>query len=162
MSSSPTPWYKQFWPWFLITIPLISMILSLTMVTLAINTKDSMVIDDYYKEGRSINLQLAKYQEAKAQNIQTKLNVAGQRVSLTFSSGLPSSGEALELKFHHATLIDNDFAMLLTRDAAGVYRGVMEKPINGNWKISLLPLDQRWKILNNVTFPLATEIEFNP
>ncbi|MFT4810576.1 MAG: hypothetical protein ACI9LX_003944, partial [Paraglaciecola sp.] len=64
-SDIPKVWYKQFWPWFLIIVPLTSMVLSFTMMNLAFTGKDSMVIDDYYKEGRVINLKIKKLQQAK-------------------------------------------------------------------------------------------------
>ena len=92
---STTPWYKQFWPWFLITIPVISMILSITMLNLALNTEDSLVIDDYYKEGRGINLELTKVQEAKVQGISTRITFNNKRVSLEFNTGAPQSAQAL-------------------------------------------------------------------
>ena len=91
--SDTTPWYKQFWPWFLITIPVISMILSITMLNLALNTEDSLVIDDYYKEGRGINLELTKVQEAKVQGISTRITFNNKRVSLEFNTGAPQSAQ---------------------------------------------------------------------
>ncbi len=111
--SDTTPWYKQFWPWFLITIPVISMILSITMLNLALNTEDSLVIDDYYKEGRGINLELTKVQEAKVQDISTRITFNNKRVSLEFNTGAPQSAQALQLFFYHPTLQNKDFSLLL-------------------------------------------------
>jgi hypothetical protein len=64
-SDTPKIWYKQFWPWFLIVVPLTSMVLSFSMLRLAFTGEDSMVIDDYYKEGRGINLKIQKLQKLK-------------------------------------------------------------------------------------------------
>ncbi len=50
-----TPWYKQFWPWFLIAVPLITLVMGGVLLKLAISTEDSLVVDDYYKEGKAIN-----------------------------------------------------------------------------------------------------------
>lgn len=161
-NSSSTPWYKQFWPWFLITIPLISMVLSITMLNLAMNTEDSLVIDDYYKEGKGINMQLSKIQEAKVRDIRTVLIVDGTNISLRFVSGEPKTGEALAIKFHHATLVEKDFSLLLTRDANGIYRAKSEQVVSGKWKISLSPLNDEWKINNDLSFPRSGEIEFIP
>jgi hypothetical protein len=128
MTHSPTlVWYKQFWPWFLITIPALSMVLSFSMLTLAINTDDSLVVDEYYKEGKAINLQLDKLKKAKALNINTKLSVIDNRIAIDFVTGAPASGEALHLDFYHATLESKDFNVLLTQDASGTYRAQAEK-----------------------------------
>ena len=161
-SYNPPPWYKQFWPWFIIALPVLSMILSLTMMNFAINTTDSMVIDDYYKEGKGINLQLSKIQEARAQNIKTQLFVTLNTVSVTFVSGAPESGEAIELEFYHATLVDRDFRVLLTKDGGGVYRAQINNDIQGKWKLSLHPYNQQWKIVGDFSFPNNQSVDFNP
>ena len=80
-------WYKQFWPWFLIAFPLSSMVLSFTMMKLAFTGKDSLVIDDYYKEGRSINLDLHKFQEAKVRDIEAQLLFGSNTIELVFIKG---------------------------------------------------------------------------
>ena len=159
---SPSAWYKQFWPWFLITIPVISIILSVTMLNLAINTENSMVVDDYYKEGKAINLQLEKVQEAKARNIVTELFTRGKNISVEFLSGRPSSGEALKLSFSHATLESKDFEVLLAQDANGIYRASMEHELTGKWNITLTPLGQEWKISQSLSFPRSQAIMFKP
>ncbi|GAB5380673.1 MAG: FixH family protein [Aliiglaciecola sp.] len=160
--SDSSPWYKQFWPWFLITIPLISIILSVTMLNLALNTEDSLVIDDYYKEGKAINMELSKVQEARVRNIKTELFVIDDKISLTFLTGAPESGEALELHFYHATLEKNDFTILLTRDAKGIYRATAPNVIAGKWNITLSPVDESWKIINEIVYPKSTTTSFNP
>ncbi|MDU0355093.1 FixH family protein [Paraglaciecola aquimarina] len=96
-------WYKQFWPWFLIIVPLTSMILSFTMMHLAFNTDDSMVIDDYYKEGKGINVKLQAIQKAKELGIVTQMSISQHDVEVNFLSGKPENGEALILDFHHST-----------------------------------------------------------
>ena len=53
-----TPWYKQFWPWFLITVPVLTVIMSGFLIHFATSGEDSLVIDDYYKEGKAINITL--------------------------------------------------------------------------------------------------------
>lgn len=162
--NSPTEkvWYKQFWPWFLIFVPACSMVLSFTMIKLAVDTEDSLVIDDYYKEGKGINLQITKLQEAKAKNIQTQLFVNQSNIELEFISGLPKSGEALQLFFQHATLETKDFSVMLLKDANNVYRAQVDHPIDGKWKISLLPIDEQWKISQSISFPRSDKIPFNP
>jgi hypothetical protein len=163
MTHSPTlVWYKQFWPWFLITIPALSMVLSFSMLTLAINTDDSLVVDEYYKEGKAINLQLDKLKKAKALNINTKLSVIDNRIAIDFVTGAPASGEALHLDFYHATLESKDFNVLLTQDASGTYRAQAEMSITGKWNVTLSPLDSSWKVSQPLMFPRSDPIPFNP
>lgn len=156
------PWYKQFWPWFLICIPLSSLIVGSQVIRLANDGTNSLVVDDYYKEGKAINARKDKTEQAIALNISTKLNVQYGSIALTFISGAPASGEALKLDFFHVTQEFKDFTVLLTRDALGVYRSSEEFAIDGKWRIILTPLDESWKVQTRTVLPQKTAIDFNP
>ncbi|MFT6269101.1 MAG: hypothetical protein ACJAVV_001921 [Alphaproteobacteria bacterium] len=156
------PWYKQFWPWFLICIPLSSVIVGSQVIRLAYDGTNSLVADDYYKEGRAINARLDKIEKAIALNIQTTLDVQPGRIELKFITGAPVSGEALKLNFFHVTQEFKDFSVLLTRDASGIYRNNEEYPISGKWRLRLLPLDESWKVQKRISLPQGQAFEFNP
>ena len=157
-----TPWYKQFWPWFLIAIPVITFVMGMVLLNLATNTTDSLVVDDYYKEGKAINARLDKIEEAKRRNITTDLTIENGVVTVKFHSGIPKEGQALKLTFYHTTLQDLDTSVLLSRDAKGVYRGFVESSLDGKWQITLTPIDEVWKIQQTVTLPWSGVIKFNP
>ena len=157
-----TPWYKQFWPWFLIAVPIITLIMGGVLLKLAISTEDSLVVDDYYKEGKAINATLDKEIMARKRNITTELTVNDGSIALKFHSGIPQEGTALKLSFYHVTLEERDTSILLARDAQGVYRGSTEVSLDGKWRISLTPIDESWKIQNVVQLPYSGAIKFNP
>jgi hypothetical protein len=155
-------WYKQFWPWFLIIVPLTSMVLSFTMMNLAFTGEDSMVIDDYYKEGRAINLKIQKLQQAQNLNISTKTQVFSDYVEVIFISGEPENGEALTLDFFHSTQNFKDFSVTLFRDANGVYRAPLTEDILGKWQLSLHPFNENWKIQQVVLLPQTSPFDLKP
>lgn len=155
-------WYKQFWPWFLITIPVCSMILSFNMLRFAFDGQDAMVVDDYYKQGKAINISLEKIQAAKALNIETQLIVNEQDISLRFIHGAPETGAALRLAFYHVTQAPKDQTVDLFRDAQGIYRGSTERDLTGKWQVALTPHDKEWKVQQTLSFPNADPIIFNP
>lgn len=157
-----TPWYKQFWPWFLIIIPIVTFAMGGLMLHLAMDTTDSLVIDDYYKEGKAINARLDKIENAKRLNITTDLTIDGGAIALKFHSGIPQEGNALKLSFYHVTLSDKDTSVLLTRDANGIYRGFVEESLDGKWQITLTPIDDAWKIQKTMSLPWTGVIRFNP
>ena len=48
------PWYKQFWPWFIIALPASAVIASFFTLWLAISNPDHLVVDeDEYQQIRS-------------------------------------------------------------------------------------------------------------
>ncbi len=54
------PWYRHAWPWLLAIAPAAALIGGFVTLWLAVTTSDSLVVDDYYREGRAINQQLAR------------------------------------------------------------------------------------------------------
>jgi hypothetical protein len=160
--SDITPWYKQFWPWFLICIPLSSFIVGGFVVSFATDGTNSLVVDDYYKEGKSINARLDKIEKARELKVQTQLNIDNGLISVQFISGAPKSREALKLDFFHVTQESKDFFVLLSADANGVYRASTDAPINGKWRLRLTPLDEDWKVQQTLVLPISSTLNFNP
>lgn len=156
------PWYKEFWPWFLIAIPTASMVMGAVLLKLAVSTQDSLVVDDYYKQGKAINASLAKQEAARRLNVQARVTIDKGAVSVQFASGAPANGQALQLNFYHTTLADRDFSLLLTRDAGGRYRGYTEQASQGKWQMTLTPLDENWKIQQQIWLPASSPIVLEP
>lgn len=156
------PWFKQFWPWFLIAVPLSSFIVGFVVIRFATNTTDSLVVDDYYKEGRAINANLDKEEHARYLNITSDLTIKDGAIAVKFHSGIPQDGNALKLSFYHVTLQDKDISLLLSRDASGIYRGFVDDSLAGKWRVTLTPHDEQWKIQNVLTLPYSGAMKFNP
>lgn len=156
------PWYKQFWPWFLIVVPIVTLAVGVTVLTLALNGEDSLVIDDYYKQGKAINNKLEKIKAAKALNLSTEITFLDQRVELRFISQDPDKGAALTLEFYHSTQSQRDFVVNLTQRADGTYQAPLDKPLAGKWRISLHPFHNQWKIQQDVTLPQSGPVPFDP
>lgn len=159
---TPSPWHKQFWPWFLIVVPVVTLGLSVMLITLAVSTEDSLVIDDYYKKGKAINRQLDKIQKARDLGLNGELWIEDNRVKVHFTDNTPSDGSALEMKFHHATLESKDFSLMLVQDGAGDYVGEAAVLIEGHWRLTLTPFHKQWKIQQSVALPQEAAILFTP
>lgn len=156
------PWYTQFWPWFLIVIPLLSMVLSFTMMSLAFNGEDSLVKDDYYNEGRSINIDLHKIQAAKTRQLEAHLLFSDKSVELEFVHGNVEDGSALSLDFFHSTQAFKDFKIVLLKNASGKYTGELTHTVDGKWRVSLHPYDELWKIQQVVYLPQNKPVILKP
>jgi hypothetical protein len=155
-------WYKQFWPWFLICIPVSSFIVGGIVIYFATDGTNSLVVDDYYKEGKSINARLDKVEAAKNLGITTELTINNDLISVEFLSGAPATQEALYLDFFHVTQEEKDFKVLLSADANGIYRAEVTEAINGKWRLRLTPIDESWKIQKTITLPTSKATSFNP
>ena len=45
------PWYREPWPWFLISLPATAVAAGITTVWIAATNADGLVVGDYYKAG---------------------------------------------------------------------------------------------------------------
>lgn len=160
------PWYKQFWPWFLMCIPFSVVIAMIITLSVASSYGDNpMVVDDYYKKGRGINAQVEKVQEAQRRGISFRFQQNGQKFVLAYKSGAPKELTALNVQFYHTTLAQKDFSLVLTADAQGVFRG--ELPANviaqeGKWTLTITPFDGSWRLSQQLQLPSYREITLEP
>lgn len=121
------PWYRQFWPWFIIGLPATSVVAGITTVFIAFNNADSLVNDNYYRDGLAINQRLA--QDTRATELQLNANITFDKVSgevLTTLTGKIQSPDALELLLLHPGNHELDNTVLLTHISGGRYRADIE------------------------------------
>lgn len=116
------PWYKQFWPWFIIALPLSSVVAGMTTLYIALTNADDVVIDNWYKEGRAINRSLVAEQQADRLGIHARavLSDTALRVSITSDAGIPWP-ETLELSLRHPTQAEKDITGTLRHGDDGNY-----------------------------------------
>lgn len=155
-------WYKQFWPWFLIAVPAASMAMGVLIVYLATTGEDSLVSDDYYKEGKGINQDLSKIQLAKDLGYVGLLEVSDDSVKLRFQTSAPKDATALRLVFFHNTLEEKDYVVMLTRNATGQYVGYPTQSLKGKWRLTLSDINETWKIRQTIGLPYSGSITLAP
>lgn len=150
---NPTPWYKNFWPWFLIFFPLVTVVACVFLITFAVGNGPDMVVDDYYKKGKAINLELSKFDKAKALYLHGDLQVAEQKVTFKFTKGDASKVHALKLSFYHRTIEKYDFSVTLTKNANGEFTGLFDEPHSGAFTVFIEPMDNSWKMKEKIQLP---------
>lgn len=143
------PWYRQFWPWFLILLPASVVVASLFTLYIANEGSDDLVVDDYYKNGLAINRQLEKKERAAEQGISAKFDFTGGRVTVIVAG--PVSAERLQLLLSHPLESDMDFETTLQRIAPGQYQGPLRRSIAPRWHWTLeLPGVEAWRLDGSV------------
>jgi uncharacterized protein len=158
MQQDTKPWYKQLWPWLLIAIPVITALKAVHTIVIMQQHSPDMVVDDYYKAGRAINVQLAKYREAALRNLQASILIAGNTAIVRFADNTVLDG-AIHLDFYHATLADRDFALDAERSGELLYVATLPVTPQGKWKLVVSDASGQWKLRATLTLPATTEIE---
>ena len=150
------PWYKQFWPWFLISLPLSVVIASLYTINLAIKTDDGLVSDDYYKDGLAIHKDADRSAKARALGIAGEVSYDADTGAVTLSVGKAIQGQPakLTLLVTHPTVPNRDQSITMTRVDGNRFVGRIEPVANANWQLEIRPDDDSWRIegrLNTAT-----------
>jgi hypothetical protein len=131
------PWFRQFWPWFLIALPASVVVAALSTAYIANRDADDLVVQDYYKDGLAINRQLEKEERATELGISAQLRFAGNTVSVTVAG--PVAAPELQLLLSHPMEADRDFTVTLARAGPELYSGALAHGIAPHWHWTLEP-----------------------
>lgn len=151
------PWYRQFWPWFLIALPATSVVAGLTTLAIAIRNQDSLVRDDWYKDGKAINQSIARDAKATELGITASLemdSVTGDVIATLSSRKALAAHELVTLTLSHPTLADQDQTVVLTRRTDGKYQGALSHSLKGAHYVELGTPE--WRLRSSRDFPLDT------
>jgi len=138
------PWYRQLWPWLLISGPGGVLVAGAVTMWLAFSGADGVVAEDYYKQGLAINRQLAREEAARAQGIAATIELGDDRIRVRLSGAAP---EALFVHLAHATRAGHDVRLRLTRAANGAYEAALEPLPKGRWRVVIEDPRGTWRIM---------------
>ena len=158
MQQDTKPWYKQLWPWVLIAIPVITALKAVHTIVVMQQHSPDLVVDDYYKAGRAINMQLAKYREAALRNLDAYVLVAGNRAVVRFAENTVLNG-AVHLDFYHPTLAQRDFALDAQRSGELLYVADLPVTPTGKWQLVVSDASKDWKLRATLELPATAEIK---
>ncbi|KAB7628197.1 FixH family protein [Alkalilimnicola sp. S0819] len=147
MPGEHAPWYKQFWPWFLIALPGSVVVAGILTLVIAASGHDSLVVDDYGKIGLITEQRQVLDRAAAERGLSARLNIAREqgRIMLILQ-GAQTQPQSLQLRLTHPTLSNRDLDLELRADEAGVYRGQSEHTLPGRWLVQIQPLGAEWRL----------------
>jgi len=154
--SAPPPWYRQFWPWFIIAWPAVAVVAGIATVIIAVNNPDGLVEDDYYQAGLAINRTLEREQRAQQLGLQALAHwqAAQQRLELRLNMPQSAAPARLILKLIHPTRAGFDLRIPLLQQRSGHYQGLLPTtPIAGRWNLVLEPEDASWRLSGRANLP---------
>lgn len=151
------PWFKEPWLLFLIALPAIVVIASLNLVFVSFDKADSIVVDNYYKEGLAINQQMADLEQAKKLNLEITLHVDGDVLEAEVSPALNENITTLDMALRHPLDHRFDQSLTLSRDSLGNFNTILPEIKAGNWylTVSSSTSEKPWRIKQRIQFPQA-------
>ena len=145
------PWYRQAWPWFLISLPASAVICGIITLMLAVNSPNALVVDDYYKEGLAINQEKHRLASADTMGMTGLLRSDGKQLTLSLTSQPAVTEQALTLNIIHSTRAELDRELTLQRLPDGRYATDLPMLPPGNWYLRLQPGDASWQIRSRIS-----------
>lgn len=147
--AATNPWYREPWPWLLIAGPAVVVVAGFITLGFAIQSSDGLFADDYYKEGKEINMTIKRDATAKALGYRGQLAMtATGQLSLKFAEAAPTS-KMLRLTLHHPTRAGFDRQVLLARAADGSYGAAMPPIDASRWSMTLEDGTGTWRLTGN-------------
>lgn len=157
------PWYKQMWPWILISLPMSAVIAGIITFMIAIDDPDGLVVEEYYKEGKAIKYKMEKAHEAERLNLRAMLRLStdGQIAELDLLP-LEHTPETLTLQLRHATRAHFDQVLTMARTVDGNYRANLEKAAQGKWRLYLEDEASTWQLHGTLQIPNTPIAQLTP
>ncbi len=144
--TGPDPWYRQFWPWFLILLPAMSVVGGIITIFLATTHPQAMVVDDYARIGLATHRKFERDRQADELGMTAQLSVVAEpaevRVRLEGSGPLP---DHLVLLLSHPTRPEADRRLLLS-GFGEAYSARLDGPLTGRWYVQIEPPDGDWRL----------------
>lgn len=156
-----TRWYTEPWAWLVFFLPFSAVVAGTATYFIANNDPDPLVVGDYYKRGKAINVELTKIKFAQKLGMKFALKLVNNEL-IVKPTGIEKIFPVLNINFYHPTQAEKDFSLALTQDGNGDFRHQFTNDINGKWRITMSSFENTWKIENVVSLPQSDFINIVP
>lgn len=157
-----SPWWRQPWPWFLMALPMAAVVGGIVTIWLATRDADSLVSDDYYKEGLAIRQVLDRDAKAKVLGIGADLSAQGTQLQARLAGRLDTLPPALTLHLIHPTRAEQDKTLNLQPGPDGIYHAILPILPAGMRQIVLEPSDRSWRLTGEWRSPFTERLILRP
>ena len=138
-----TPWYKEPWPWILMSGPAAVVVAGLFTAWLAVRSSDGLVSDDYYKRGLAVNRVLARERAAERLGVHASFERDTRSIRVQLEGAAPP---ALFLRLVYAPRAGYDLRLRLEPQGAGRYQTGLPALRPGHWRLILEDPRGEWRL----------------
>jgi hypothetical protein len=157
------PWHRTPIVWMIVGLPALAVVAGFITLYLAVATRDGLVVDDYYEQGKAINRELARDREAMKARLGGALAITPAHNAIEFDLRAAAGFEPpsqLRLAFMHATRAGNDRLLTATRGAALHYTAPLPEFAPGRYRVQLET--DKWRLVGSLHVPGETHITLAP
>ena len=155
-------WKQEPLVWMVIAIPFSAVIMGICLIILAIQSDSGLVVDDYYRHGKEINLVLERDQAAYALGLHADLEIndfTEIKIRLEASKSFEQT-EKIELQMIHATRPGLDRNLMLEIDDQFLVARTTPFTGRGRWNLYLQTAS--WRLTGSIQLPLQHSARLLP
>jgi hypothetical protein len=144
------PWYREPWPWLLMSGPAAVLVAGAVTTWLAFASSDGLVAEDYYRQGLGINKVLAREEAAKRLGVDAEVLFEKNLLRVNLTGQTP---EVIFVRLAHATRAGYDQRLRLTPVSAGVYEAALPDLPAGRWRAVVEDARSTWRVARDADDP---------
>ncbi|MCS6785659.1 MAG: FixH family protein [Thiobacillaceae bacterium] len=148
------PWWKEPMLWLIVGLPAAAVVAGLITWKIAADGADSLVAEDYYKQGMAIHQTLEKETRAAALGLTIELSLHGSELRGQLHGRLDSYPDRLLLNLVHPARAEQDVSLVLTATDRGEYRATLPALAPGPRRVVLQPENEEWRLSARAQWPL--------
>lgn len=155
-----SPFHQNPALWLIVTVPALAVVVGLGMLIVSIYNFDGLVVDDYYKKGKEINVTLERDKFASRYSLFADLDIDQENSSVLMKLSADQGFQAPEkinLHFLHRTLSGKDLLVEMKRHGDFTYRGKLPELSDSRWLIELGTSE--WRLTGGLIWPVETTFE---
>ncbi|WP_239692649.1 FixH family protein [Microbulbifer mangrovi] len=167
---TPAPWYREPWFWMVMAPLILVVVVSFTMVSIAVRHGDDVVSDTYYKDSRMYHFSAEQDQRARELNLAGMLLFSPEDKTVALDlRGQVDFPEKLLLTLSHPVEADLDTHIVLEQISIGRYRGKVDAPLQHRWYLQVMPeldpeqfRDAQWRLKGEINFDIGNGVPLKP
>lgn len=140
------PWYKQLWPWLIITPPLAAVLGGIATIVIAVKNQDSLVIEKTRKLGKVVTTATQLHENATQMQIIAHLFIQPKTGTVAVELEGDQQSSQLLLQIAHPTLEEEDRHCSMIQEQDKIFRCQIEPLTAKRWKLRLASDETNWAL----------------
>lgn len=157
---SQRPWYAHRWPWLLLLGPAAVILAGIHTTWIAFSTPNALVVDDYYKQGKAINMDLRRDRVAASLGLRLDMRYDASDGKLNGAIGSvdQSQTERILIKLVHSTQPAKDIQLAAHVDRQGNFSVALPMLEIANWQVLVENERRDWRLHGAWRWPQQQKI----
>jgi uncharacterized protein len=152
------PWYAHRWPWLLMLGPVAVILAGIYTTMIAFAAQDALVVDDYYKQGKAINMDLRRDRVAADMRLEMDMSYDAAKGVVNGSLNGLQKNEAILLSLVHSTQPEKDIKLRVQPDSQGRFSATLPMLDIARWQILVENEQRDWRLLGSWNWPQEKQI----